>query len=350
MTEQVVHPSGSPSPQPTARKARRPVTLTTLVWPVVALALLLAFDLAFTPGFFALQLRDGHLYGVPVDILNRGAQVMLLSLGMSLVIATGGVDLSVGAVMAIAGAIAAVLINQTGNLFLSLGAALGCGLILGAWNGTLVGVFQLQPIVATLVLMVAGRGIAQLITGGQIVTFSNPGLSYIGNGTLLGLPFPVVLALAMFGITAVLARKTAIGLFIEAVGDNEVASRYAGLGAARIKFLTYLFSGLCAALAGIVAAANIKGADSNHAGLFLELDAILAAVVGGTSLTGGRFSLVGAMIGALLIQTLTTTMYMRNVPSDVAPLPKAIVIVAVCLLQSEAFRSQVTGLFKRSAA
>ncbi len=331
------------------KTGRRGFTPTTLAWPVISLAVLLLFNLFFTRGFFHLEWRTGHLYGVPVDILLRGSQVMLLSLGMSLVIATGGVDLSVGAVMAIAGAVAAVLI-QNHNVFVAVGAALLCGLIAGTWNGVLVGIFKLQPIVATLVLMVAGRGIAQLVTGGQIVNFSQPSLVFLGNGSVLGLPFPVVLALVTFALTSLLTRRTAIGLFVEAVGDNEVASRYAGLNSGQIKLMVYVFVGFCAALAGVVAAANIGGADANNIGLNLELDAILAAVVGGTALTGGRFSLTGAIIGALLIQTLTTTMYMRNVSPNIAPLPKAIMIILVCLLQSETFRARVVGLTKRRSA
>jgi simple sugar transport system permease protein len=225
--------------------------------------------------------------------------------------------------------------------------ALLAAILAGAWNGTLIAVVGLQPIVATLILMVAGRGIAQLITGGQIVTFTDERLSFIGNGHLLGLPFPVIMALAMFGLTALLTRKTALGLFVESVGDNETASRYVGLDSGRIKLLTYVFSGFCAGLAGLAAAANIRGADANNVGLFLELDAILAVVIGGTALTGGRFSLVGSMLGALFIQTLTTTMYMQNVSAEVAPLPKAIVIIAVCLLQSEAFRQTMSSRFQR---
>jgi galactofuranose transport system permease protein len=156
--------------------------------------------------------------------------------------------------------------------------------------------------------------------------------------------------LVMLGLTALLTRKTALGLFIESVGDNERASFCSGLNARTIKFMVYVFSGFCAGLAGLVAASNIRCADSNHAGLFLELDAILAVVVGGTALTGGRFYLVGAVVGALLIQTLTTTMYMRDVSADVAPVPKALVIIAVCLLQSQAFRAKFTGLFGRKPA
>jgi simple sugar transport system permease protein len=270
---------------------------------------------------------------------------------MALVIATSGVDLSVGAVMAIAGAIAAQLVNRpNAPLAAVIAGALVAAVVCGGWNGMLVTVFRIQPIVATLILMVAGRGIAQLITEGQIITFTHPGLTFIGNGHFLAFPFPIVLALGMLGLTVLLTRKTALGLFIESVGDNATASTFSGVDARRIKFLVYLFSGFCAGLAGLVAASNIKCADANHAGLFLELDAILAVVVGGTSLTGGRFYLAGAVIGALFIQTLTTTMYMRNISADVAPVPKALAIIAVCLMQSPAFRQRLTSTFKRKAA
>jgi galactofuranose transport system permease protein len=326
---------------------RRGGRWTTLGWALGGLALLLLFNLLFTPGFFRIEVRDGHLYGVLIDILNHGSQVMLLSLGMALVIATAGVDLSVGAVMAIAGAVAARLINTGSTAFpLVVGAAIAVPVIAGSWNGLLVGVFKIQPIVATLILMVAGRGVAMLITDGQIITFTDPKLVFIGNGHLLGFPFPVWLSLGMLLMTGILARRTALGLFIEAAGDNQTASTYAGISAAKIKFFVYTFSGLCAGLAGLVAASNIKCADANHAGLFLELDAILAVVVGGTSLTGGRFYLAGAVVGALFIQTLTTTMYMRNVPSDLAPVPKALAILAVCLLQSPAIRQKTSGWWK----
>lgn len=324
---------------------------TSLVWPVTGLALLLLFNLAFTEGFFRVEIRDGRLYGVLIDILNHGSKVMLLSLGMALVIATGGVDLSVGAVMAITGAVAAQLINTEGVPFpVVIAASLCVALVAGAWNGLLVGAFNVQPIVATLILMVAGRGVAQLITAGQIITFTDPLLTYVGNGTLLGLPFPVLLSLAMLAVTILITRKTAIGLFIETVGDNQRASLYTGVNGASVKFFVYVFSGFCAGLAGLVAASNIKCADANHAGLFLELDAILAVVVGGTALTGGRFYLAGALVGALFIQTLTTTMYMRNVSADVAPVPKAIAILAVCLLQSAPFRRKVASLLRGKSA
>ncbi len=324
-----------------------PDWLTKLIWPVAALALLLAFNALFTSHFFRVEWREGHLYGSLIDILNRGSPVMLLSLGMTLVIATGGVDLSVGAVMAIAGALAAEMINMAAMPFpVVILASLAVALLAGAWNGLLVGVFRIQPIVATLILMVAGRGIAQLITDGQYTTFTDPKLVYVGNGHLFALPFPVTIVAVMLLITALLTRRTALGLFIECVGDNEKATHYAGISSRAVKVMAYVFAGFCAGLAGLVATSNIKCADSNHVGLFLELDAILAVVVGGTALTGGRFYLLGSIVGALLIQTLTTTMYMRNVSPEVAPVPKAIVIVAVCLLQSPVFRKQMQQLFK----
>ena len=318
-------------------------------WPLLALMLLLLFNRVWTPGFFDLGFRDGRIFGSVVDILNQGSKVMILSLGMTLVIATGGVDLSVGAVMAVAGAVGAQLglSDLPGPLILTI--ALAVGLAAGLWNGGLVAGLGIQPIIATLVLMVAGRGVAQLVTAGQIIDLKNPLLIFLGNGTVAGLPFPVLVVAGMFGFTAWLTRRTALGLFIEAAGDNERASYASGVPVRAIKFWVYGFCGLCAGMAGLLAASNIKCADANHAGLYLELDAILAVVVGGTALTGGRFYLTGSLVGALLIQTLTTTMYARNVSAEVAPVPKALVIIAVCLLQSEKFRERVRPWGRRPA-
>ncbi len=323
---------------------------SALIWPLLSLAALLLFNLVWQPSFYRLVVQDGHLYGTFVDILNQGSKAMLLSLGMTLVIATGGVDLSVGSVMAIAGALAAVLVVSAGLPFAAaLVLCLIAGALLGAWNGVLVTFLRVQPIIATLILMVVGRGIAMLITGGQIVTFETPAFVYFGNGHFLGLPFTVTLVVIVFALTALLTRRTAIGLFIEAAGDNETASRFCGAPVRLVKVLVYSFSGACAALAGLIATSNIKAADSSRVGELMELDAIFAVVVGGTALTGGRFTLLGSIIGALLIQTLTTTMYNLGMPPAIAPVPKAIVIVLACLLQSPAFRKQMTGLFSRRA-
>jgi len=322
-----------------------------LLWPVLSLAALLAFNLVFQPSFFRIVIQDGHLYGTLVDVLNQGSKVMLLALGMTLVIGTGGVDLSVGSVMAITGALAAVLVTTTALPFAAvLVLCVLAGAALGAWNGLLVTRLRIQPIIATLILMVVGRGIAMLITGGQIVTFEHPAFVFFGNGHFLGLPFTVTIVAVVFAATALLTRRTAIGLFIEAAGDNETASRFCGAPVRLVKVLVYAFSGVCAALAGLIATSNIKAADSSRVGELMELDAIFAVLVGGTALTGGRFTLVGSIVGALLIQTLTTTMYNLGMPPAIAPVPKAVVILLACLLQSPVFRAQLGGIFSRRTA
>jgi simple sugar transport system permease protein len=322
-----------------------------LLWPVLSLAALLVFNLAFQPTFFRVVIQDGHLYGTLVDVLNQGAKVMLLALGMTLVIGTGGVDLSVGSVMAITGALAALLVTTTALPFVAvLALCVLAGAALGAWNGLLVTRLRIQPIIATLILMVVGRGIAMLLTDGQIVTFEHPAFVFFGNGHFLGLPFTVTIVALVFAATALLTRRTAIGLFIEAAGDNETASRFCGAPVRLVKVLVYAFSGVCAALAGLIATSNIKAADSSRVGELMELDAIFAVLVGGTALTGGRFTLVGSIVGALLIQTLTTTMYNLGMPPAIAPVPKAVVILLACLLQSPVFRAQLGGLFSRRTA
>src|SRR3984893_3596476 len=182
---------------------------------ILAFLTILMADRLVSPQFFDVRLQDGRLFGSLVDVFNRGAPVALLSLGMVLVIATRGIDLSVGAVMAIAGAIAASLVDSH-SVPVALGAALGVGLLCGLWKCFLVAVLRIQPIVATLILMVAGRGIAQLITEGRIVTFSSPSLAWLGGGSVLGVPAPVAIAFGMLLLTLVLVRGTALGMLIEA--------------------------------------------------------------------------------------------------------------------------------------
>jgi simple sugar transport system permease protein len=313
-----------------------------LQWPLAALGLVLLFNFFFTGGFFHLEIKDGRLYGSLVDILNRAAPVMLLALGMTLVIATGGVDLSVGAVVAISGSTAALLVTKAGYALPAVIAiSLGVSLLAGLWNGYLVGFLKIPPIVATLILMVSGRGIAQLLTGGQIITFESNALEFVGRGTLFGLPFTITLTLGVFLLLTLLKEKTASGLFIQATGDNETASHYSGVNTRLVKLLVYAFCSLCAGLAGLIVTADIKAADANNAGLWLELDAILATVIGGTALQGGRFYLAGSLAGALLLQTLTTTILTRGVAVEFTLVVKAVLIVTVCLLQSEIFRRSI---------
>lgn len=315
-------------------------------WPVVGLVFLLLVNLIVSPDFFQIELRDGQLFGSLIDVLNRAAPVALLAIGMTLVIATGGVDLSVGSVMAIAGAVAvALVVAGVESMTLIIGGGLLAGLAAGLVNGFLVGYIGIQPIVATLILMVAGRGIAQLINAGQIVTFDYAPFAFIGSGHFLGIPFPIVLVVLTFVVVQLLMRRTALGLYVESVGANSSASHYMGINDRAIKLMVYCVAGLCAALAGMIAAADIQGSDANNVGLWLELDAILAVVIGGASLMGGRFSIIMSLVGVLIIQTLTTTIIMSGIPPKYNLLIKAVAIIVVLLFQSPRFQKQMASLF-----
>ncbi len=336
-------------------------------WPLVALGLIMLFNAIFTPNFFKLEIKDGHLFGTLIDIINRGAPLMVIAIGMTMVIATAGVDLSVGAVIAISAATATVLINpalgreliasdklvqnvSATPLPLVILAALAISTLCGLWNGLLVSRGNIQPMVATLVLMVAGRGIAQLITSGQIITVYFTPYFFIGNGYLAGVPFTLFIVAVVFLLTWLLTRKTAVGMFVESVGINARSSFFSGISEKNIKLLVYTISGLCAGVAGLIISSNVKSADANNAGLGYELDAILAVVIGGTLMSGGRFSLLASIIGALVIQSMTTTMYAIGVPAMAAQAVKALVVLAVILLYSQQVRNGLSGLFERKGA
>ncbi|MCQ8232925.1 MULTISPECIES: galactofuranose ABC transporter, ATP-binding protein YtfT [Pectobacterium] len=326
-----------------AKKVR--LTFTKGVPQLLALAAILLIDSMVAPNFFSLHIQDGRLFGSLIDILNRGAPVALLALGMTLVIATGGIDLSVGAVMAIAGATAATLTAAGHPLPSVLLTALLVGALCGLWNGFLVAVLQIQPIVATLMLMVAGRGIAQLITEGQIITFDNAGLAKLGSGTLFYLPMPVIIACVVLLALWALTRKTALGLFIESVGINLRSARNAGVSTKLVLVAAYVICGVCAAVAGVIVTADIRGADANNAGLWLELDAILAVVIGGGSLLGGRFNLLLSVVGALIIQSMNTGILLSGYRPEFNLVLKALVVLLVLVMQSP--RISLNHLFRR---
>ena len=327
-----------------------------LFWPGLVLVALLALNLVFHHDFLAIRVVDGHLYGNLILILIYGAPTILLGLGMTLVIATGGIDLSVGAVIAIAGAIACSNISQLKDQnsvsggAIAITIALVAGIGLGIWNGALVSWLGIQPIVATLILMVAGRGVAQLITDGQIITLSSSTYAVLGAGYWLTIPASIPIVLFVVVGASVLVRRTALGLLIESVGGNAKASRLVGINARGLIIMVYAFCGLTAAIAGILGSSNISAADGNNAGLWSELDAILAVVIGGTSLTGGRFSIGGTVLGALIIQTLSTTIISIGVPTQTTLVFKAIVVIIVSLLQSPVFRAKVFGWRKAPPA
>jgi len=344
----------------------RKVTESKLFFPLIAFALILLFDFIVVPGFFNIQAREGNLYGSLIDILRNGSTISLLAIGMTLVIATGGVDLSVGAVMAIAASVAARLMNPyvlatelppnlmklmtdptftASPLVYVILAALMVATICGLVNGVLVAYVKIQPMVATLVLMIAGRGIAQLITNGvRIQIFYEP-YAFIGQGWIV-LPFSLYIVAFVFVVAWLLTRKTSIGLFIESVGINSRSSFYSGIEEKKVKLLAYTFCGLCAGIAGLVASSNIKTSDAFNIGMTNELDAILAVVIGGTLMSGGRFSLLASIIGAWIIQGITTSMYAVGVRAFALQAIKGVVVILVILLYSE----QVRGLVRRIGA
>jgi galactofuranose transport system permease protein len=335
--------------------ARQRLSQSRILWSLVALACLLLFNLFFTPHFFRIEIREGHLYGNLIDILKNGAPIMLLAIGMTLVIATRGIDISVGSVVAISAGAVAVLLggDLAGNpkypIVVAMGAALLISTAAGMWNGMLVSRIGMQPIIATLILFVAGRGIAMVFTNAMVIWLYVKPFAILGQGYLFGLPFSIYIVLFMLIVTWLFTRRTSLGLFIEAVGINPKAARLSGINAKNILFWIYTFSGFCAGISGLIVCSTIMSADGNNAGNLFELDAILAVVLGGTSLNGGKFYLVGSMIGALIIQTLTTTIYAFGVPPEISQVVKALVVYAVCLMQSEEFRARVAGLFRRKA-
>ena len=339
----------------------RTFTESRLFFPVAALSLILLFDFIFIPGFFTIENRDGNLHGSLVDILRNGSTVMLLAIGMTLVIATGGVDLSVGATMAIAASVAGILMNPSAlrnevffvtdpnytfqPLWLVIVAALVVSILCGLWNGALVAYMRIQPMVATLILMISGRGIAQLITNGLRVQITYRPYAFIGQGWIV-LPFSLYIVAFVLVITWLMTRKTAIGMFIESVGINFRSSYFSGVDEKKIKLLVYTFCGFCAGIAGLVASSNVKTSDANNIGLTTELDAILAVVIGGTAMSGGRFSLLASMVGALVMQAITQSMYAIGVPAFALQAIKAIVVVLVIILYSD----QVRGFVQRLSA
>ncbi len=335
-----------------------------LFLPLAALALILIFDAFYAPGFFKIGIQDGHLYGNLVDVINNGAPLMLVAMGMTMVIATGGVDLSVGAVIAISGAMGAVLINPSlGNQLISNAitardatntplpiivlADLAAGTLCGLWNGLLVSRARIQPMVATLILMVAGRGIAQLITNGQIMTIYYTPYFWFGNGYILGLPVSIYIVAAVFILAWVGVRKTSIGLFVESVGINSKSSYYSGINEQNVKLLAYTFCGFCGAIAGLILSSYVHSEDANNIGLNYELDAILSVVMGGTLMSGGRFSLFASIVGAIVIWTFTLTVYTLGVPANELLAAKAVLVMVVILLYSDYTRRFMNRFFER---
>ncbi len=323
----------------------------SIKWPLLALGVILLYAFIFTPGFFHISIKNGHLVGSLVDILKRASPRLIVALGMTVVIATWGIDVSVGSVAAIAGSLAVLIIRggditylatqgtSTVSLFIIIGAALAAAAVCGLFNGLLISVVGIQPIIATLILMVTGRGLASLITGGYVLNFDHPDYQALGSGYWFGVPIPIILAVIVFTLIFLFTKMTPLGLFIQSTGGNAVASHYAGINARRVKIIAYIISGICAGIAGIIFSADVQAADSSQLGLFIELEAILVVVMGGTRLSGGRFTLVGTVIGALILQSIITTLLTQAIPVEYTLIFEALVVILVLIFQSEKMKT-----------
>jgi galactofuranose transport system permease protein len=292
---------------------------------LAALIVLLALNFAVTPNFASWQTLNVNLTQV--------ATIVIVSVGMTLVIATGGIDLSVGSLMAISGALAPLIfLSPFGKSWplladaLAFVAPVAAAGLLGAFNGWFITRFRVQPIVGTLVMFIAGRGIGQVLTNGNLQVFKNPIFQFIGLGRIFGVPFQVIIMLILVAAAAWMLRRTLFGRQILSVGGNERAARLSGVPVNRVKRWVYTISGLCAGIAGLVVVSINSSSDANLVGLGMELDAIAAVAVGGTPFTGGQASVVGTLIGALLIQLVRYSLLANGVPDAAALVVKGLII------------------------
>jgi ribose/xylose/arabinose/galactoside ABC-type transport system permease subunit len=289
----------------------------------VAFALVALFNVLFTTNFAS----TGTLFNLLVQV----TPVVLVSLGMALVIGTEGIDLSVGAVMAIASAVVPLYLGYGWPTAVTI--AILVGAFFGLLNGSLVAFVGMQPIIATLALFVGGRGLAQVMVGGQLQIVNDPGFLALGRSQVFGIPVPVIIAAVVVLIVAFMVRRTTFGRYVLAVGGNRTASILSGHPVRRVLLLVYGISGALAALAGVLVTARLGAGDPSTVGLLLELDAIAAVVIGGTPLSGGKVRIAGTVMGALLMALITTTFIMNDLPFVYAQMLKAVIIILAVYIQ-----------------
>lgn len=330
--------------------------------PIIALLLLTVFNLIMDPSFFSITLGNNSagnpvLSGYLITILDNGSELAILAIGMTLVTAaTGGQDISVGAAIAIAGSVILRVLCGTNPrpetlqapIIVAFLVACVVAMLFGAFNGVLVAFFKIQPMVATLILYTAGRSIAAWINMNQLPVISDTGFTVFG-GFIPGIPIPTpfFIAAACVAIIALVLKFTNLGLYTQAVGINESSSRLNGLNPKMIKFITFVILGLCVAVVGLIKVSRLSTINYSVIAKDIEMDAILAVALGGNALSGGKFNMPASILGAYVIQFLTTTLYKFKVPSDALSAYKAVVVIILVVLSAPVVKERLASLGKK---
>ena len=330
--------------------------------PIAALLILTLFNLIADPSFFKISMGynstgDPVLSGYLITILDYGSELAILAIGMTLVTAaSGGQDISVGATIAVAGsAMLRVLCGANSRpdelqAPIVVAFLVGClaAMLCGAFNGVLVAYFKIQPMIATLILFTAGRSIAAWINNNELPVINDVGFTYFG-GFIPGIPIPTPFFIAVICmiIIALVLKFTTLGLYTQSVGINESSSRLNGLNPAFIKFLTFVILGVCVAVAALIKVSRISSINYSVIAKDIEMDAILAVALGGNALSGGKFNMAASILGAYVIQFLTTTLYKLNVQSDALSAYKAVVVIILVVLSAPSVREKLSSLGKK---
>lgn len=330
--------------------------------PIAALLVLVIVNLITDPSFFAVKLDQNSagnpvLTGNLITILDNASELAILAIGMTLVTAaSGGQDISVGATIAIAGSVTLRVLCGTearpttmqAPIIVAFLVCCVASMLFGAFNGTLVAYFKIQPMVATLILYTAGRSIAAWINNNALPIISDPTFGYAGNFIPgIPVPTPIFIAIACMVVIALVLKFTTLGLYTQSVGINPNSSRLNGINPAFVKFITYVILGLCVAVAGFIKVSRFSTINYSVVAKDIEMDAILAVALGGNALSGGKFNMAASILGAYVIQFLTTTLYAFNVDSSALPAYKAVVVIILVVLSAPTFQEKLTKLKRK---
>ena len=333
--------------------------------PIAALFILVIFNLIADPSFFNITLSqnsagDPVLSGYLITILDNASELAILAIGMTLVTAaSGGQDISVGAGIALAGSVVLrVLCGENSRpetlqapIIVAFLVACVVAMLFGSFNGILVAYFKIQPMVATLILFTAGRSIAAWINNNELPIINDPSFGYFGNFIPgIPIPTPIFIAVICMIITALVLKFTKIGLYTQSVGINAKSARLNGINPEFIKFITYVILGLCVAVAGFIKVSRISSINYSVIAKDIEMDAILAVALGGNALSGGKFNMAASILGAYVIQFLTTTLYKFNVNASALPAYKAVVVIILVVLSAPVVREKLTAFKKKITA